>query len=192
MNSSAVFAILLLFAGLIVLVAEVFIPSGGILFCITTVTLIASVSFAYAAWWQTNPLAFWFFCGFELMMVPAVVIGAFSVLPRTRFGKKILLEAPELDQLTPFAAETARLTQLIGRRGVTQTLLNPGGMVQVAGERHHAFTDGLLLDPGIEIEVVEVRGSRLLVRTAVNSPAADTSFPIPASTPLDFDLPRDA
>lgn len=189
MNSYAIFAILLLFAGLAVLVAEVFIPSGGLLFCVTAVTLIASVSFAYAAWWQSNPPAFWAFCSFLLMMIPAVVIGAFSWLPRTRFGKKILLEAPDLEQVTPFAAETARLNQLIGKRGVTQTLLSPGGMVAIEGARHHAFTEGLLLDPGVEIEVVEVRGTRLVVRPPVNRPVAPLKSPDEES--LDFEVPQD-
>jgi membrane-bound serine protease (ClpP class) len=191
MNSYAIFAILLLFAGLAVLVAEVFIPSGGLLFCVTAAALITSVGFAYAAWWQSNPAAFWTFCGFLLMMIPAVVIGAFSWLPRTRFGKKILLDAPDLEQLTPFVEETARLTELIGKRGVTQTLLNPGGIVTIDGERHHAFTEGLLLDPGVEIEVAEVRGTRLVVRP----PSARTRNSSEAErtpSPLDFEVPQDS
>jgi membrane-bound serine protease (ClpP class) len=191
MNSYAIFAILLLFAGLAVLVAEVFLPSGGLLFCITAVALITSVSFAYAAWWQSNPAAFWTFCAFLLMMIPAVVIVAFSWLPRTRFGKKILLEAPEPEQLTPYAEQSVRLSQLVGKSGVTNTLLNPGGMVTVEGERHHAFTDGLLLDPGVPIEVVDVRGTRLLVRPPSNKMAAPGDAGDDEAPPLDFDIPEE-
>jgi membrane-bound ClpP family serine protease len=187
MDSYAIFAFLLLLAGILVLAAEVFIPSGGLLFCVTLVTLAASICCAYAAWWKTNPQAFWTFCGFLLMMVPATVIAAFLLLPRTKFGKKILLDAPDLDHVTPFAKESARLAQLVGRRGTTQTLLNPGGMVLIDGARHHAFTDGLLIEPGTVVEVAEVRGTRLLVR--IPSGARVDTAP-PEAAPLDFELPQ--
>lgn len=187
MNSYGIFAILLLLVGIAILAAEVFIPSGGMLFLTTAVVLGASVWFAYAAWWNSNPEAFWIFCGFLLMAVPASLIAAFSLLPRTKFGKKILLDAPDLEQVTPFAKETARLSQLIGSHGVTQTLLNPGGIVVIDGERYHAFTDGLMLDPGVDVEVAEVRGTRLLVRVPSHR-AADESA---SETPLDFDVPQE-
>src|SRR4029079_1564835 len=133
--------------------------SGGLLFCVMVATLAASVFCAYAAWWKSNPQAFWGFCGFLLMMIPAGLVGAFTLLPRTKFGKRILLDAPDLDQVTPFAKESARLAKLIGRRGTTQTLLNPGGIVLIDGERLHAFTDGLMAVPGTVVEVAEVRGT---------------------------------
>ncbi len=189
MDSYAVFAFLLLFAGIAILAAEVFIPSGGLLFCVMVVTLVASIWCAYAAWWKTSPQAFWGFCGFLLMMIPAALVGAFTALPHTKFGKKMLLEAPELEQVTPFAKESARLAQLVGSRGTTQTLLNPGGMVNINGERLHAFTDGLLVEPGIEVEVAEVRGTRLLVRIPLHH-ANNHAVASPEPAPLDFEIPQ--
>jgi membrane-bound serine protease (ClpP class) len=189
MDSYAVFAFLLLLAGILILAAEVFIPSGGLLFCVTAISLTASVFCAYAAWWKSNPQAFWSFCGFLLMMVPAVVIAAFTLLPRTKFGKKILLEAPELDHVTPFAKESAHLAQFVGRRGMTQTLLNPGGMVLIEGERHHAFTDGLMVEPGTPVEVAEVRGTRLLVRIPTKPSGVDSAG-ASEPAPLDFEIPQ--
>ncbi len=190
MDSYGVFAILLLFVGIAILAAEVFIPSGGLLFCTTVLVLGGSVWCAYAAWWRTSPEAFWTFCGFLLMMVPAALIGAFSLLPRTKFGKKILLDAPDPDRVTPFAKETARLTQLIGKQGVTQTLLNPGGMILIDGERHHAFTEGLLLEPGVNVEVAAVRSTRLLVRLPSKASHPDSLAPAAEASPLDFEIPQ--
>lgn len=191
MDSYAVYAFLLLFAGIAILAAEVFIPSGGLLFCVMTVTLVASVSFAYAAWWKTSPQAFWAFCSLLLALVPITVVGAFTLLPRTRFGKSILLEAPDLEAVTPFAKESSRLAELVGRRGTAQTLLNPGGMVLIDSERWHAFTDGLLIDPGTPIEVAEVRGTRLLVRLATRetSPGNGEVAATEAES-LDFQIPQ--
>jgi membrane-bound ClpP family serine protease len=190
MNSYAVFAILLLIVGILVLAAEVFIPSGGMLFLTTAIVLAASIWCAYAAWWHTYPEAFWIFCGFLLMLVPASLIGAFTLLPRTKFGKKMLLDAPEPEQLTPFAKETERLKRLVGMQGLAQTLLNPGGIVVVDGERYHAFTEGLMLDPGAPVEVVEIRGTRLLVRPPSKRAAAPAGAEPTESPPLDFEVPQ--
>lgn len=191
MDSYAVYAFLLLFAGIAILAAEVFIPSGGVLFCVMLVTLIASVSFAYAAWWNSSPQAFWAFCGLLLALVPLTLVGAFTLLPRTRFGKSILLEAPELEAVTPFAKESSRLAELVGCQGTAQTLLNPGGMVFIEGQRWHAFTDGLLIDPGTPVEVAEVRGTRLLVRPATREPSTGHGdVPAGKAEPLDFQIPQ--
>ena len=187
MDSYAIFAILLLIAGLAVLTAEVFIPSGGLLFCITAIILAGSVYCAYVAWGTTDNRAFFAFCGLLLMLIPTALIGAFSLLPHTRFGKKMLLEAPDLESVTPYVKETARLEQLVGRAGVTQTLLNPGGMVLVDGERYHAFTDGLLLEPQAPVQVVSVRGTRLLVRPATES--SWTKRTEAQELPFDFEIP---
>jgi membrane-bound serine protease (ClpP class) len=80
-------------------------------------------------------------------------------------------------------------------------MLNPGGMVTVEGQRLHAFSEGMMIDPDDWVEVLEVRGSRVLVRRAAAPvlPPVDladgTSSPppiasLPEPTQLDFDLPQ--
>jgi membrane-bound ClpP family serine protease len=190
MDSYAIFAILLMIAGLAVLAAEVFIPSGGLLFCVTVVILAGSVYCAHVAWGKSDGRAFWGFCLLLLMMIPTALVGAFSLLPRTPFGRKMLLEAPELETLEPYAKETAKLELLVGRDASTQTLLNPGGMVLIDGERYHAFTDGLLLEPNTAVEVAAVRGTRLLVGPRTEQSSTADSASIPPASPLDFEFPQ--
>jgi membrane-bound serine protease (ClpP class) len=80
-------------------------------------------------------------------------------------------------------------------------MLNPGGMVSIDGERLHAFSEGVIIEPEEWVEVLEVRGARVLVRRS-SAPAAanaapdddlaqadDGDDPNPPA-PLDFDLPR--
>src|SRR6187431_2653848 len=83
MDPNAVFAILLLIAGIGILTAEVFIPSGGLLGVITFITLIVSLIFAYRAWGMSHPNVFWAFCGVLLLLVPTALGVAFYVLPHT-------------------------------------------------------------------------------------------------------------
>ncbi|MBL8850205.1 MAG: NfeD family protein, partial [Planctomycetaceae bacterium] len=92
------------------------------------------------------------------------------------------------------------LGQLIGQAGTAVTPLVPGGMVSVAGERLHAFTEGLLVEAGGDVEVVAVRGTRVLVRPkSPEHPASSTAEPggLPVARadaavapPLDFDVPQ--
>ncbi len=187
MDSNAVFAILLLIAGIGILTAEVFVPSGGLLGLITFFTLVVSIVFAYRAWGTSHPNIFWAFCGVLLGLVPLAIGMAFYILPGTALGKRVLLEAPESEELTPFAKQGLHLQELVGQFGRTVSPLTPGGLIMVNGERLHAISEGLIVESGKSIEVIEVRGNRLLVRPGeppVTSNAADPS------SRLDFEIPQ--
>jgi len=190
MDSNAVFAILLLLAGIGILTAEVFIPSGGLLGVITFLTLIVSIMFAYRAWGTSNPNIFWGFCAALLVLVPTALCTAFYILPHTPMGKRVLLEAPTSEELTPFAKETLHLQGLIGRFGKTVSPLTPGGLVSVNGERLHAVTEGLIVETGQSIEVIEVRGTRLLVRPGEPPVAGAETNQAEPSSRLDFEIPQ--
>lgn len=183
-------AIALLVVGLGLLVAEVFLPSGGVLATATAVTLCSALAAAYAAWFHRYPLVWWSFCLVATIAIPSTLGLAFYVLPHTSTGRKMLLEAPDLEALEPHAAETRRLESLVGRYGQSLTMLNPGGLVLVNGERVHAFTQGQLLDPGVSVEILEVRGSRVLVRAG--APSEPSSPDQTVNEPVaDFDIPAE-
>jgi len=195
MGTSAIWALLLLGLGLMFLMAEIFLPSGGILAITTFVLLVMALLSAWAAWGQSNPMAWWAFLAATLFLVPTTMAFAFQLLPRTRFGKRILLEAPTSEEVTPYAAETAHLESLRGQIGVTASLLNPGGLVTIAGERLHAVSEGLMLDAGTPVEIVAVRGTRVVVRpTTSPSPRSDQpgegAKKDHSLDPLDFEIPN--
>ena len=57
------------------------------------------------------------------------------------------------------------------RSGKTLTLMAPGGLVIVEGQRLHAETEGQMLDPQQPIKIIAVRGNRVVVRP--HEPAAE-------------------
>lgn len=192
MDSNAVFAILLLIVGLGILTAEIFVPSGGLLGVITFLTLVVSLIFAYRAWGTTHPNIFGVFCVMILLLVPTVIGFAFYMLPRTSLGKKIMLDAPEQRNLVPFSQQTQHFERLVGRFGSALTMLNPGGLVNVNGERLHALSEGLSIDPGISIEVVDVRGTSVIVRPGTPPIEESKNIAEPVSgnpSALDFEFP---
>lgn len=118
-------------------------------------------------------------------------------------GRRILLTAPSPDEVVPHRAKTSQLESLIGQRGRALTLMTPGGMVSVNGQRLHAESEGLLINPETPIEVIGVKGTRVLVRVAESIAAAgqpltaDPASKEPTTTaasdpaaPLDFDFPQ--
>ena len=160
------FSILLLLLSLALLAAEVFVPSGGFIAVLMLLSLAGSVFCAFRAWWETSPGLWWTYIASVLVLLPAVLIGAFTVFPRTPFGRRILLEAPEPDEIAPYAREQSELHQLVGKYAETLTPHRPSGMVVVDGARYHSETRGMTLDAGETIEIIAVRGNRLVVRLA--------------------------
>ena len=184
------FAILLLAVGLALMIAEVFVPSGGIFALLVLLCLAGSVYCAWNAWWETNRTAWWSYLLGLMVLVPATISGAFYALPRTTIGRRVLLEAPDPEEVTPYVAEQKHLEERLGHLGKTLSLLNPGGMVFVDGERFHCESEGILVDPDIDVRVVAVKGLRLVVRPTSfeKESAVDRDFPGTPRQPLDFDI----
>ena len=157
-------AIIFLVAGFLLLIAEVFIPTGGALGVMVFLSFTISIFFAWEAWGETSSATFWSFVGGLIVMVPIVAFTAFHFLANSPLGNRVLLTAPRPEDVLPYQNEMDHLSQLIGEIGVAETLLSPGGMVRVRNERLHAFSEGVLINMGEQIEVVAVRGTRVLVR----------------------------
>lgn len=199
MNYEAL-ALLLMVVGLALIVAEVFLPSGGLILVMCVVSFAASVWFAYKAWWGVSQGYFWIFIGALIVLIPGSVIGLFRFLESSSFGNRVLLGAPTADEVVPYQAEIMRLGKLVGKRGEALTLMTPGGMVLVEGERLHAISEGTVIEPHEAIEVVAVRGTRVVVRSAAEDeppPSEEVAPDLALSeeepdedAPLDFDLPR--
>ena len=172
MIDNGTFALILLALGFALIVAEVFIPSGGLLFIAVVITFALSIFFAHTAWWSKSPGTFWTYLGAMLVLIPGFAFGLFRALDRTRLGDRILLHAPTSEEVTPYRREVERLNQLIGKRGTTLTILTPGGLVQVDKERLHCVSEGVMIQSGEPVEVVGVQGTRIIVRAASHTEVA--------------------
>ena len=193
MDNYSVIAVLTLALGLALLVAEVFIPSGGVIMTAAAVTFAISIWAAWQAWVRTDQMTvFLSYILALLVLFPSVLGGAFHVFPRTEYGKR-LMAPPTQAELEPYVAETERLTRLIGKTGTALTRLAPGGMVIIDGERMHAESEGMLIPSEAPVKILSLKGNRLLVRQLRDSQLADLAN-APAETadhertPLDDDL----
>ncbi|MFZ5833537.1 MAG: NfeD family protein [Planctomycetota bacterium] len=185
-----VFSVLLLFLGLGLAVMEVFVPSAGILGFLATASLIGAIVVAF----QQGP-------GFGLGILvtagiglPAALVLAFRYWPYTPIGRKVMLQAPDAEDVLPYEDIRQRLKGLIGKIGRAKCIMLPGGAVTVEGETFDAVSEGVPIEAGQTVRVVQVRGTRLVVRpTDEDEPLVEAEDPlrrpIESVTPDPFEEP---
>ena len=81
----------------------------------------------------------------------------FKKLPQTRLGRSV-----QSEHVTP--TETAAKSHLLDTGGIALTPLRPGGMAQFGPERVDVVTSGEPLEKGQRVRVMNIEGSRILVR----------------------------
>ena len=192
MNYST-WAFLLLAIGITLLIAEVFIPSGGIISVLATLAVVGALVCAWQAWWDSSPWNFWAFVGGMALLLPATVVIAFYVWPSTPLGKRAILEGPAPHEVASFVEQEEKYRQMVGKIGETVTALNPAGIVRIDGQRVHCQSEGMILDPRERVRVISARGNSVIVRridpdTPETSSTASADARPQADQPLDFDL----
>jgi membrane-bound serine protease (ClpP class) len=147
---------LVLGCGLLVL--EVFIPSGGIFGFLATLAVIGSMVMGFRRD-RTTGLSF---MAIAVFAVPAVIALAFKYWPKTPMGKAFLGALPSEEEVKPEDPRRA----LVGKVGIAQSKMLPSGAVLIDGDLVDAVSQGLAIDPGEPVVVVEVRANRVMVRPA--------------------------
>ena len=153
--------ILLLLLGVCLLIAEVFIPSGGVLGIGATLSLLGAVVFAF----RISPTAGTVTLVACLVLVPVVFFQGLRILPRTPFGRLMVLPEKEPRATAPpdQSAHRDTFNRLLGRTGKAVTSLRPAGMIDVGGDRIHVITEGEMIEAGTTVRVSQVDGNRVVV-----------------------------
>ena len=155
-------AVLLMLIGCVLVVMEVFIPSGGIISILAAVSFIGSIFIAFQDSATTGPTTGLIFTAVTVFAVPTLVALAFKYWPRTPMGKAFLGELPTVEEVLPEDPRRA----LLGRVGVARTKMLPSGAVEIDGQMIDAVTQGQAIEPGTYVVVAEVRANRVVVRPA--------------------------
>ena len=149
----------LILACAVLLVAEVFVPSAGLL----TVLALACGIGGIALFFQHSMAAGWIGIGIAGVLIPAVLVIAYKVFPKTRFGKAMLLAPPE-DTRGDGVPDADELTSFLGRVGRVQAVLHPVGLCDFSGRRVECVAESGYVERGKSVEVIAVQGAQLPVR----------------------------
>lgn len=161
---------LLVLAGFALLILEVLLPSGGVLSILSASAFVAAIIIAFRTGGATTGFTF---ITIILVLAPAVLTVTFRYLPHTAIGKALLGEAPRSEDVV--LADPRR--DLIGKVGVARTKMLPSGSVEIDGQMVDAVVKGQSVEPGQNVQVLEVRGNRVVVRLAPEGMRPGTSKP---------------
>ncbi len=159
--STLAWPLLLLAFGLILLIAEVFIPSGGMIGLLAMGCLVLSL---WQAFRQSIDLGLKFLLA-DFLLMPLAFALAIYLWPKTAVGKRVFLARPTPDEIE-VSHSPERLDHLIGELGRALTPLRPSGLVDFDGRRIDGLSEDGLIPTGALVRAVRVRGGQLIVRTA--------------------------
>ncbi|MHC4346203.1 MAG: NfeD family protein [Planctomycetota bacterium] len=159
-----VFAIFLYFACATLIIAEVFVPSGGIISIFALACLIGGV----VIFFNHSAAAGWIGVIIAVVMIPSVLVFAYRVFPKTRFGKSVMLTPPQR-QHGDAVPDTAQLKELLGSEGTVVTPLRPVGMCDFPGQRLECVAESGYVDKGKKVKVIHVESTQVTVRVVEES-----------------------
>ncbi|MFM7033606.1 MAG: NfeD family protein [Planctomycetia bacterium] len=161
--------VMLFLAGLICLALEILVlPGFGVLglgggILVVASLVLASQSFVIPANDYQIRQVQWSLMG---ILGAAVGVGLFAMvarrwLPSAPMLRNVLLAPPAADD----ADDLDPLDELLGVNGTTTTRLAPAGKAWIGNAIHEVVAEAELIEPGVSVRVIEVRGRKLVVRS---------------------------
>jgi membrane-bound serine protease (ClpP class) len=139
----------LMVLGMVLLVAEVaIIPGFGVAGMSAAALIIGGAVYAGATFGLSWGVG-------SLLLSGAATWAILSIVPRTRAGRALVLDA---------ALKSPPASAIVeGQEGVALTALRPAGAAQIGGQRVDVVADGGFVDAGRAVRVVVVEGARIVV-----------------------------
>ena len=142
--------ILLFVVGIALMLAELLLP-GVVMGLIGVLCVIVSVSMAFAS--DVG-------LGTVLLVIAIVFVPGFVVFWIKILDRYFALKGSQKGS----SAREETMVALLHEEGVTVTALRPSGVARVGGKRVDVVAMGEMIDKGVRIKVVEVKGNRVVVR----------------------------
>jgi membrane-bound ClpP family serine protease len=161
MNDPLFWSVLLLLLGLVLILLELFVPSGGIIGILAGAAVLASIIVAFTGGPRLGAIMMLA----AAVGVPAVLAAAIHWWPATPLGRMILIQrSGRGDDVLPDDESYRNLKKMVGKRGKAKSKMLPSGAVLIEGRTYDAVSEGMAIDPGQTIRVVAVRTNRIVVR----------------------------
>jgi membrane-bound ClpP family serine protease len=181
--------------GLLLIMLEVFIPSGGLIGLCSIACLVLCLWYAFA-----NSIGLGLtFMMIDLVALPLTVALAFSLWSRTPLGRKFFLRPPAPEEIEVSHADH-HLEILVGQVGRSLSPLRPCGHVEIDGRRIEALAEEGFLPAAVPVRVLRIKAGQVVVRGVLDSADAlaeewrnmhDQPRPEPGPSPL-IELTADA
>ena len=158
-------AFILIGFGVVLLAAEFFLPTGGVL-VVVGIGLFAVAVGVILYYGSTRE---------AVAAVVATCIGlpiAANLLLYAwqRMSRQVSLDSETVTATVANTREAAELEHYLGRYGKTVSPMRPSGTVEIDGRRLDALTEGMMIDSGVWVKCVGAKAGWVIVRR-VDPPA---------------------
>ena len=146
MMSALIIPVILQLAGVVVIIAEIIIPSGGIL------AIIAAGLFGYSLYTVftgISTFAGMVFVIADAIMLPVILIAGIKLLVRSPVTLKT-----RLSKTNGYSSQSEELDALVGASGVAVTTLRPAGTALINNHRVDVVSRGDFIEKGTPVTVV--------------------------------------
>ncbi len=156
MSAALIFPLIIQSAGIALLLAEVILPSGGIL------TLVAIGLFGYSIYTVFTSISM--AAGMMLVAVDIVVLPVVLIA-----GLKVLAYSPvtlrkSLKKADGVTSQSDKLAGYMGKTGKALNNLRPSGTALIEGRRVDVVSRGEFIKKDRPVVVIEAAGNRVVVR----------------------------
>ena len=152
------FAVVLLILCAILLVFEIFIPSLGLL----TATALLCLAGGMYIFFQVSTTVGWIGVWTAVVLIPAVWVIVYKLLPKTSIGR--VLELKKVEQAMGGIPDQEHLESLMGQSGIVLTPLRPVGMCEFEGKKIVCVADTGYAEKQTPVKVIHVEGNKVTVR----------------------------
>ncbi|MCE9565679.1 MAG: hypothetical protein K8U57_26955 [Planctomycetes bacterium] len=149
-------AMMLFALGIILLIAEILLPTGGFLIVGSLLFFALGIGMILARGTVTEAVVA---MAVVAIGMPAVGYVAVAAYRRMSIGGELESSAAPLE-----IAGVAELESLKNHTGKTVSPMRPSGTVEFDGKRIDAMAEGVMIDAGVWVRCVAVKGSTVLVR----------------------------
>lgn len=162
-----VWSVVLLLLGLLIIAAEFFLPTSGVLGTIATLAIMGALVCAFL-YGRVVGMAM---SVAVVVVVPLMFASAVRWWPHTPIGQQVLNTPPENpDDVLPMSDQRYELRSMVGMAAIAKTKMLPSGVVEVDGRPFDAVSDGLPVELGERVRIVGVDLNRLEVRPDPTAP----------------------
>ena len=149
--------IVLFVTGIVFIFVEIFVP-GGIFGLSGALAIFGSIFFCF----KNYPSAALYVLFLELVFAGIAIVLALKFLPKTKFGKYVILSRKE-SKKEGFVSHDS-LDDIKDKEGIALTLLRPAGKARINGEKFDVVTEGDYIRKNEKVKVVMVSGKKIVVR----------------------------
>src|SRR5262249_12755084 len=153
MEANLSLAYVLIGAGFLLMIAELFVPSGGILSVLSACSILAGIVMAF---FHDTSTGLWTLLG-VCVALPVVGGVALHYWPKTPLGRRFFLTAPAEDATVAHLPENVELEELRGQFGQALSALRPAGVVDFNGRRIDCITEGIMVERGQWVRCIDVK-----------------------------------